>query len=208
MTTSKSRTVGSGSFEDAIEASDAVVVFHRVEKTSPSSKDGPAPSSAKGVIGLSALLQKCGTSENSECYGVTMADIKSVMVDIGIGRATNQIDFWISASRKLLDDSLTFPEYIQQVWSQPQCTAQSLQVIYDLKNGFDEQTVQDVYKSGNFTIKFVQFQGKPGEGQAGVGSIRVMNPLPEGERHRDGLRDFEDIKTWNLSAFRASIDTM
>ncbi|KAF6839357.1 hypothetical protein CPLU01_01777 [Colletotrichum plurivorum] len=210
MTTSDANRpdgVGGDSFRDAIGAPGAVVVFERVERASQAPKEGPAPSNAKGVIGLSALLQKCGRSEDSEWESVTMADIKKAMVDIGIGRATNQIDFWSNDSRKLLDDGLTFPHYIQAVWVKTASTTKSIRVIYDLRKGFDEQTVQEVYKSGNFTIKFVQVQGKTGDGEVGVGSMLIMKSPPKGKSH-DGLRGFDEIKAWVLSSFRTSIDTM
>ncbi|GKT44982.1 uncharacterized protein ColSpa_05163 [Colletotrichum spaethianum] len=182
----------------------AIVTFQRIDKLVPASK-GITKTSTEygnkvGTIGLSVLMQKCGISSDTGMKDVSMAQIKEGMCNIGLAK---EFDIWSSPSSKLLDYELSFLEYLDQVSRLSGAPELSMQVYYGLRKDHDQQTVQDIYESGNFIIKLVQI--KSGKHQ-GVGSIRVMKTLPDGA-NSDSL-DLERIRSKTLGGFRQSITTM
>ncbi|GKT67878.1 hypothetical protein ColTof4_00301 [Colletotrichum tofieldiae] len=129
-----------------------------------------------------------------------MAKIKEGIYNIGLAK---EFDIWSSPHSKLLDYDLSFLEYLDQVSHLARAPELSMQVYYGLRKDHDQQTVQDVYKSGNFVIKLIQI--KSGTSQ-GVGSIRVMKTLPDGTNSGD--LDVERLRSQTLAGFRERIPTM
>ncbi|KZL68463.1 hypothetical protein CI238_00125 [Colletotrichum incanum] len=198
---------GNKTFSDAtrnLPNGGAIVTFQQIDKPRPASKDntttGSAPTSKVGTIGLSVLMQKCGISGDTGIKDVSMAKIKEGMYNIGLAK---EFDIWSSPNSKLLDYDLSFLEYLDQVSQLARAPELCMQVYYGLRKDHDQQTVQDVYKSGNFVIKLIQIKsGKP----QGVGSIRVMETLPDGTNSGDV--DLERLRSQTLGGFRERIATM
>ncbi|KAK1980789.1 hypothetical protein LZ30DRAFT_722258 [Colletotrichum cereale] len=182
----------------------AIVTFQRIDKPPPTLKGskttGPVLSDKIGTIGLSVLMQKCGISGGVGMKDVSMAKIKEGMCTIGLAK---EFDIWSSPTSTLLDYDLSFLEYLDQVSRLSKAPELSMQIYYGLRKDHNQQTVQDVYKSGNFVIKLVQIKcGNP----QGVGAIRVMKTLPNGV-NRDSL-DFERLQSRTLGGFRERTTTM
>ncbi|KAK1967395.1 hypothetical protein LY78DRAFT_680173 [Colletotrichum sublineola] len=182
----------------------AIVTFQRIDKSPPTLKGNnttsPVLSDKVGTIGLSVLMQKCGISDGIGMKDLSMAQIKEGMCNIGLAK---EFDIWSSPTSKLLDYDLSFLEYLDQVSRLSKAPDLSMKVYYGLRKDHDQQTVQDVYRSGNFVVKLVQI--KCGISQ-GVGLVRVTKTLPNGSNH-DSI-SYEKFRSQTLGAFRERISTM
>ncbi|KAK1700797.1 hypothetical protein BDP55DRAFT_644197 [Colletotrichum godetiae] len=158
-----------------------IVTFQRIDKLIPASTTDksisavpiPLSGSCVGTIGLAVLLKKCGIDANAGMDDVSMATIKEGMISIGLAK---QFDIWSSPSSKLLDYDLTLLEYVYQVSKLTNDPELNVRIYYGLKKDHDEQTIQDVYRSGNFVIKVLQMRRDKSQV---IQSLRVMTSLPE-----------------------------
>ncbi|KAK2015253.1 hypothetical protein LZ32DRAFT_672708 [Colletotrichum eremochloae] len=154
----------------------AIVTFQRIDKSPPTLKG------------------------NNTTSPVLSDKIKEGMCNIGLAK---EFDIWSSPTSKLLDYDLSFLEYLDQVSRLSKAPDLSMKVYYGLRKDHDQQTVQDVYRSGNFVVKLVQI--KCGISQ-GVGLVRVTKTLPNGSNH-DSI-SYEKFRSQTLGAFRDRISTM
>ncbi|OHE97201.1 hypothetical protein CORC01_07455 [Colletotrichum orchidophilum] len=177
-------SAGAKTFSDATKKppdSGIIITFQRIDKAIIASNTDeeanktsvPGLGSSVGTIGLAVLLKKCGISANVGMDDVSMAMIKEGMIAIGLAK---EFDFWSSPSSRLLDDDLTLLEYVDHVSKLTKEPELDVRIYYGLKKDHDQQTIQDIYKSGNFVIKVVQI--KKDKTQA-VQSFRVMKSRPE-----------------------------
>ncbi|KAI0392574.1 hypothetical protein F5Y17DRAFT_459707 [Xylariaceae sp. FL0594] len=192
---------------DAILTQDsATVTFHLIGAPAASSPPGPAagPSQKQSRIGIGALLKSCGPADQPapEWKNVTMGMIKTAMVTLGLAR---EFEIWDSPQSKLLDYNVLLRHYCLRVWnhSHGSDVDSKLVVYYGLKKDHDQQTVQQVYRSMEFLIKFYQLkEGEP----LPVGSVRVKEK--PGDTTEKDVIAWSTLETAELSSFRAYIRTM
>lgn len=186
----------------------ALVTFQRIDNvaTAPNkgtmsgATAGPTSGSKIGTVSLAVLYQKCGIGEDVRLKDVSMATVKEGMIKIGLAK---EFDIWSSPISKLLDYDLNFMDYLDHVSTVLKESELDMRVFYGLKKDHDQQTVQEVYKSGNFVIKLVEVRsGKP----QGVGSIRVMKSLPDGASN--DILDPARLRSRTLGDFRDKITPM
>lgn len=190
--------------------SGTIVTFQRIDKASPTSSLGgkadatsfPVTGSLVGTIGFAVLLKKCGFNANANVGidDVTMAKIKEGMIAIGLAK---EFDIWSSPSSMLLDYDLTLSEYVKQVSKLTKNPELNVRIYYGLKKDHNAQTVQDIYKSGDFIIKIVQI--KKDKSQA-IQALRVMKSPPKGASR--GIIHIQDLGSQTLWDLRDGITAM
>ncbi|KAI3530605.1 hypothetical protein CSPX01_14714 [Colletotrichum filicis] len=182
-------TPGAKTFNGATKSpsdSDTILTFQRIDKATPTSSSGakadatsfPVTGSPAGTIGFAVLLKKCGFNANANVgmHDVTMAKIKEGMIAIGLAK---EFDIWSSPSSILLDYDLNLSEYVEQVSKLTKSPESDMRIYYGLKKDHNAQTVQDIYKTGEFIIRIVQI--KNDKSQA-IQALRVMKSPPEDAR--------------------------
>ncbi|KAK1719367.1 uncharacterized protein BDZ83DRAFT_465923 [Colletotrichum acutatum] len=192
--------------------SGTIVKFQRIDKAAPTSSSGakadatsfPVTGSLVGTIGFAVLLKKCGFNANANVGmdGVTMAKIKEGMVEIGLAK---EFDIWSSPSSMLLDYDLTLSEYVEQVSKLTKSPELDVRIYYGLKKDHNTQTVQDIYKTGDFIIRIVQI--KKDKSQA-IQALRVMKSPPKDARASGDIIDIQDLGSRTLWDLRDGISAM
>ncbi|KAI3553479.1 hypothetical protein CABS03_05961 [Colletotrichum abscissum] len=208
-------TPGANTFNGATKSpsdSDTILTFQRIDKATPTSPSGakanatsfPVTGSPAGTIGFAVLLKKCGFNANANVgmHGVTMAKIKEGMIAIGLAK---EFDIWSSPSSMLLDYDLTLLEYVEQVSKLTKSPQSDVRIYYGLKKDHNAQTVQDIYKTGDFIIRIVQI--KNDKSQA-IQALRVMKSPPEDARAGGHIIDIQDLGSRTLWDLRDGISAM
>ncbi|KAG7054696.1 hypothetical protein JMJ77_0007172 [Colletotrichum scovillei] len=208
-------TPGAKTFNGATKSpsdSDTILTFQRIDKATPTSSSGakadatsfPVTGSPGGTIGFAVLLKKCGFNANANVgmHGVTMAKIKEGMIAIGLAK---EFDIWSSPSAILLDYDLTLSEYVEQVSKLTKTPESDVRIYYGLKKDHNAQTVQDIYKTGEFIIRIVQI--KNDKSQA-IQALRVMKSPPEDARADGHIIDSQELGSQTLSDLRDGISAM
>ncbi|KAK1530285.1 uncharacterized protein CCOS01_05388 [Colletotrichum costaricense] len=208
-------TPGANTFNGATKSpgdSDTILTFQRIDKATPTSSSGakanatsfPVTGSPAGTIGFAVLLKKCGFNANANVgmHGITMAKIKEGMIAIGLAK---EFDIWSSPSSMLLDYDLTLLEYVGQVSKLTKSPQSDVRIYYGLKKDHNAQTVQDIYKTGDFIIRIVQI--KNDKSQA-IQALRVMKSPPEDARAGGHIIDIQDLGSRTLWDLRDGISAM
>ncbi|KAK1492750.1 hypothetical protein CTAM01_09701 [Colletotrichum tamarilloi] len=208
-------TPGANTFNGATKSpsdSDTILTFQRIDKATPTSSSGakadatsfPVTGSPAGTIGFAVLLKKCGFNANANVgmHGVTMAKIKEGMIAIGLAK---EFDIWSSPSSMLLDYDLTLSEYVEQVSKLTKSPQSDVRIYYGLKKDHNAQTVQDIYKTGDFIIRIVQI--KNDKSQA-IQALRVMKSPPEDAHETGHIIDIQDLGSRTLWDLRDGISAM
>ncbi|KXH53519.1 hypothetical protein CSIM01_12762 [Colletotrichum simmondsii] len=208
-------TPGAKTFNGATKSpsdSDTILTFQRIDKATPTSSSGAkadatsvsVTGSPAGTIGFAVLLKKCGFNANANVgmHGVTMAKIKEGMIAIGLAK---EFDIWSSPSSMLLDYDLTLSEYVEQVSKLTESPESDVRIYYGLKKDHNAQTVQDIYKTGDFIIRIVQI--KNDKSQA-IQALRVMKSPPEDARASGHIIDIQELGSQTLADLRDGISAM
>ncbi|KAK1468512.1 hypothetical protein CMEL01_00279 [Colletotrichum melonis] len=208
-------TPGAKTFNGATKSpsdSDTILTFQRIDKATPASSSGakadatsfPVTGSPAGTIGFAVLLKKCGFNANANVgmHSVTMVKIKEGMIAIGLAK---EFDIWSSPSSMLLDYDLTLSEYVEQVSKLTKSPQSDVRIYYGLKKDHNAQTVQDIYKTGDFIIRIVQI--KNDKSQA-IQALRVMKSPPEDARASGHIIDIQDLGSRTLWDLRDGISAM
>ncbi|KAK0372145.1 hypothetical protein CLIM01_10490 [Colletotrichum limetticola] len=208
-------TPGAKTFNGATKSpsdSDTILTFQRIDKATPASSSGakadatsfPVTGSPAGTIGFAVLLKKCGFNANANVgmHSVTMVKIKEGMIAIGLAK---EFDIWSSPSSMLLDYDLTLSEYVEQVSKLTKSPQSDVRIYYGLKKDHNAQTVQDIYKTGDFIIRIVQI--KNDKSQA-IQALRVMKSPPEDARASGHIIDIQDLGSRTLWDLRDGISAI
>ncbi|KAK1479829.1 hypothetical protein CCUS01_00383 [Colletotrichum cuscutae] len=124
------------------------------------------------------------------------------MIVIGLAK---EFDIWSSPSSMLLDYDLTLSEYVEQVSKLTKSPESDVRIYYGLKKDHNAQTVQDIYKTGDFIIRIVQI--KNDKSQA-IQALRVMKSPPEDARETGHIIDIQDLGSRTLWDLRDGISAM
>lgn len=191
------------SIDTVLKDKSTMVTFQVIGQpvASAASKEAPGPGAAqkKSTIGIEELRKRCSAEKDLQWENITMDLVKKAIIGLELAK---EFDIWDGLQSKFLDYNLSFESYCLRVWKHDTSFNGKLVVPFGLKKDHDQQTVQQVYQSGDFLIKFTQMKDdKPSP----VGSVRVKNEA--GQNETDVLL-WTVLKDMTLVTFRGRIRTM